>query len=143
MEVAMLLFNSGKKLEKAFTEEQFAALVEVLEQRESNTATREDLRETELQLQKDVRETELQLQKDLRETELRLQLEIEKVRSETEKIRAELKESIEKVRADLTAEMEKMRTEAAVAKYTLLKWQFAIGLAIVCIMAKGFGWLGF
>ena len=136
MEVAMLLFNSGKKLEKAFTEEQFAALVEVLEQRESNTATREDLRETELQLQKDVRETELQLQKDLRETELRLQLEIEKVR-------AELKSDIEKVRADLTAEMEKMRTEAAVAKYTLLKWQFAIGLAIVCIMAKGFGWLGF
>ena len=128
----MLLFNSGKKLEKAFTEEQFAALVEALEQRESNAATREDLRETELQLQK-----------DLRETELRLQLEIEKVRSETEKIRAELKESIEKVRADLTAEMEKMRTEAAVAKYTLLKWQFAIGLAIVCIMAKGFGWLGF
>ena len=121
----MLLFNSGKKLEKAFTEEQFAALVEVLEQRESNAATREDLRETELQLQK-----------DLRETELRLQLEIEKVR-------AELKSDIEKVRADLTAEMEKMRTEAAVAKYTLLKWQFAIGLAIVCIMAKGFGCLGF
>jgi len=110
----MLLFNSGKKLEKAFTEEQFAALVEALKQHESNAASREDLRETEL----------------------RLQLEIEKVRSE-------LKTDIEKIRADLTTEIEKIRTEAAATKFSLLKWQLGIGLALACIMAKGFGWLGF
>lgn len=28
-------------------------------------------------------------------------------------------------------------------KYDLLKWQLSIGFALVVIMAKGFGWLGF
>ena len=74
----MLLFDTGKKLEKAFTQEQFDALVEVLERREDRAATKEDLRETEL----------------------RMQVEIEKVRAETEKIRSELKTDIEKVRAE-------------------------------------------
>ena len=59
----MLLFDTGKKLEKAFTAEQFDALVEVLEKREDKSTTKEDLRETEL----------------------RLQVELEKVRGETEK----------------------------------------------------------
>ena len=74
----MLLFDTGKKLEKAFTQEQFDALVEVLERREDRAATKEDLRETEL----------------------RMQVEIEKVRAETEKIRSELKTDIEKVRGE-------------------------------------------
>lgn len=82
----MLLFDTGKKLEKAFTAEQFDALVEVLEKREDKAATKEDLRETEL----------------------RLQVELEKVRGETEKVRGEVKETearlrteIEKVKYDL------------------------------------------
>lgn len=75
----MLLFDTGKKLEKAFTQEQFDALVEVLERREDRAATKEDLRETEL----------------------RMQVEIEKVRAETEKIRFELKTDIEKVRGEV------------------------------------------
>ena len=76
---SMLLFDTGKKLEKAFTQEQFDALVEVLERREDRAATKEDLRETEL----------------------RMQVEIEKVRAETEKIRSELKTDIEKVRGEV------------------------------------------
>ena len=82
----MLLFDTGKKLEKAFTAEQFDALVEVLEKREDKSATKEDLRETEL----------------------RLQVELEKIRGETEKVRGEVKETearlrteIEKVKYDL------------------------------------------
>ena len=75
----MLLFDTGKKLEKAFTQEQFDALVEVLERREDRAATMEDQRETEL----------------------RMQVEIEKVRAETEKIRSELKTDIEKVRGEV------------------------------------------
>lgn len=82
----MLLFDTGKKLEKAFTQEQFDALVEVLERRGDKAATREDLRETEL----------------------RMQTEIEKIRSETEKVRLEVRETearlrteIEKVKYDL------------------------------------------
>ena len=43
---------------------------------------------------------------------------------------------IEKVRADLKSDMAKV-------KYDLLKWQIGIGIALVAIMAKGFGWLGF
>lgn len=59
-------------------------------------------------------------------------LEIERVRAETEKVRAE----VEKVRADLKSDMAKV-------KYDLLKWQIGIGIALVAVMAKGFGWLGF
>ena len=79
----MLLFDTGKKLEKAFTAEQFDALVEVLEKREDKAATKEDLRETEL----------------------RLQVELEKVRGETEKVRGEGKKS----RAQLQAAEEKVK----------------------------------
>ena len=84
-------------------------------------------------------------------------LEIEKVRAEVEKIRADLKVDIEKVRADLKvdientrvevekvrAEVEKVRADAEKNKFDLLKWQIGIGIALVAIMAKGFGWLGF
>ena len=74
----MLLFDTGKKLEKAFTQEQFDALVEVLERREDRAATKEDLRETEL----------------------RMQVEIEKVRAETEKVRLEVRETEARLKAD-------------------------------------------
>jgi len=104
------LLDTGKKLERAFPQEQFDALLELLEHREDRAATREDLRESEL----------------------RLQLEIEKQRTETEKVRAELK-----------ADIEKLRAEVSEVKYSLLKWQIGIGFALVCVMAKGFGWLGF
>ena len=131
----MLLFDTGKKLEKAFTQEQFDALVEVLERREDRAATKEDLRETEL----------------------RMQVEIEKVRAETEKIRSELKTDIEKVRAEtekvrlevretearLKTDIEKVRGEVEKVKYDLLKWQIGGWIALAAIMAKGFGWLGF
>ena len=97
----MLLFDTGKKLEKAFTKEQFDALVEVLERRDGSLATSQELKETEtalkteiqtvktelkadvLAVKGDLRETELRLQKELKETELRLQKDIEKAKSET------------------------------------------------------------
>ena len=66
-------------------------------------------------------------------------LEIERVRAEVEKVRAET----EKVRADLKVDIEKVRAEAEKNKYDLLKWQIGIGLGLVAVMAKGFGWLGF
>ena len=125
---SMLLFDTGKKLEKAFTQEQFDALVEVLERREDRAATKEDLRETEL----------------------RMQVEIEKVRAETEKIRSELKTDIEKIRAETErVRLEVRETEARLkadnekVKYDLLKWQIGGWIALATIMAKGFGWLGF
>lgn len=49
---------------------------------------------------------------------------------------ADVRLEIEKVRAELKTDIESL-------KYALLKWQLGIGLAIVLIMAKGFGWLGF
>ncbi|WP_298069439.1 hypothetical protein [uncultured Mailhella sp.] len=73
----------------------------------------EVLRDT-LEKYDDSSRRELATRGDLRETELRLLTEIEKVRGEVEK-----------------------------NKYTLLKWQIGLALAIIAIMAKGFGWLGF
>ena len=66
-------------------------------------------------------------------------LEIERVRAEVEKVRAET----EKVRAELKVDIEKVRAEVEKNKYDLLKWQIGIGLGLVAVMAKGFGWLGF
>lgn len=79
----------------------------------------------------DVMDTRLEIE--------RVRAEVEKVRAETEKVRADLKVDIEKVRA----EVEKVRAEAEKNKYDLLKWQIGIGLGLVAVMAKGFGWLGF
>ena len=138
----MLLFDTGKKLEKAFTAEPFDALVEVLEKREDKSATKEDLRETELRLQVELEKVRGETEKiraEMKETEARLTVEIEKIRGETEKVRGEVKET----EARLRTEIEKVRGEVEKVKYDLLKWQFAIAFALAAIMAKGFGWIGF
>ena len=75
----MLLFDTGRRLEKAFTAEQFDALVEVLERREDKAATREDLRESELRTQLEIEKTRSELQTD-----------IEKVRGEVERVKYDL-----------------------------------------------------
>ena len=142
----MLLFDTGKKLEKAFTQEQFDALVEVLERREDRAATKEDLRETELRMQVEIEKVRAETEKIRSE----LKTDIEKIRAETEKIRSELKTDIEKVRAETEkVRLEVRETEARLkadnekVKYDLLKWQIGGWIALATIMAKGFGWLGF
>ncbi len=37
----------------------------------------------------------------------------------------------------------RLQAEIKAAELRLLKWQLGIGFAIVVIMAKGFGWIGF
>ena len=63
----MLLFDDGKKLEKAVGEEAAKAIVEVLERFDESqrnaSATKGDLRETELRLQKEIKDMELRLLK--------------------------------------------------------------------------------
>ncbi|WP_303237529.1 hypothetical protein [uncultured Bilophila sp.] len=63
----MLLFDDGKKLEKAVGEEAARAIIETLEKYDENqknaAATKGDLRETELRLQKEMKEMELRLLK--------------------------------------------------------------------------------
>ena len=44
---------------------------------------------------------------------------------------------------DVRLEIEKLKSTIKDAELRLLKWQLGIGLAIIAIMAKGFGWLGF
>ena len=80
----------------------------------------EVLRDT-LEKYDDSSRRELATRGDLREAELRLLTEIEKVRGEMQKVRGEIENN----------------------KYALLKWQIGLALAIIAIMAKGFGWLGF
>lgn len=63
----MLLFDDGKKLEKAIGEEAARAIIETLEKYDENqknaVATKGDLRETELRLQKEIKDMELRLLK--------------------------------------------------------------------------------
>lgn len=138
----MLLFDTGKKLEKAFTQEQFDALVEVLERRGDKAATGEDLRETELRMQTEIEKIRSETEKirlEIKETEAQLKTEIEKVRAETEKVRLEVRET----EARLRTEIEKVRGEVEKVKYDLLKWQIGGWVALAAIMAKGFNWIGF
>ena len=99
----MLLFDTGKKLEKVVGEEAaqiiIVALEALIEEQKKDLATKGDV---------------FAVKGELRETELRLQKEIEVVRREVQQVR-----------------------------YDLLKWQLGIGFAIILVMAKGFGWLGF
>ena len=44
---------------------------------------------------------------------------------------------------DLRLEIEKVRGEIKMSELRLIKWQLGIGFAIIVIIAKGFGWLGF
>ncbi len=108
----MLLFDSGKKLEKAFTREQFDALVEVLESREGKTATKENLRETEL----------------------RLQLEIEKVRAEVEQTKARLQADISQLRIDTARDLREMEMRMVIKLGGMLAACVAATAALLRIM---------
>ncbi len=108
----MLLFDSGKKLEKAFTREQFDALVEVLESREGKTATKENLRETEL----------------------RLQLEIEKVRAEVEQTKARLQADISQLRIDTARDLREMEMRMIIKLGGMLAACVAATAALLRIM---------
>ena len=78
-----------------------------------------------------------------------LKSDIESTRAEVEKVRADLTTRIEQVSADLRteiekvrAEVEKVRVDVEKSKYALLKWQIGIGLTLLTVMARGFGWIG-
>ncbi len=45
--------------------------------------------------------------------------------------------------AEVRLEIEKLRAETKAMETRLLKWQVGIAVAMLTIMAKGFGWLGF
>ena len=68
----MLLFDDGKRLEKAVGEEAARAIIETLEKYDENqknaVATKGDLRETELRLQKELES----LRVEMKASELRL-----------------------------------------------------------------------
>lgn len=66
----------------------------------------------------------------------------EKTKSELP-TKGDLREEVNAVRADVRETELRLQAEIEKAKYSLLKWQIGIGIALVIIMAKGFGWLGF
>lgn len=143
--------NYVSRLEQAgFTRMQAEVQAEVLtEHSETLRATLQPL----LRFYEETAHKDLATKGDVLDTRLeieRVRAETEKIRAEVEKVRADLKVDIEKVRSDLKvdiekvrAEVEKVRADAEKNKFDLLKWQIGIGIALVAIMAKGFGWLGF
>lgn len=132
--------NYVSRLEQAgFTRMQAEVQAEVLtEHSETLRAALQPL----LRFYEETAHKDLATKGDVLDTRLeieRVRAETEKVRAEVEKVRADLKVDIEKVRA----EVEKVRADVEKNKFDLLKWQIGIGIALVAIMAKGFGWLGF
>ena len=101
-------------------------------------ATKVDVLDTRLEIERVRAETE-KVRAEVEKVRADLKVDIENTRVEVEKVRAE----VEKVRADLKTDIEKIRADAEKNKFDLLKWQIGIGIALVAIMAKGFGWLGF
>ena len=101
-------------------------------------ATKGDVLDTRLEIERVRAETE-KVRAEVEKVRADLKVDIENTRVEVEKVRAE----VEKVRADLKTDIEKIRADAEKNKFDLLKWQIGIGIALVAIMAKGFGWLGF
>lgn len=110
----MLLFDTGKKLEKAVGEEAALIIIGALEQlneeQKKDLATKGDV---------------FAVKAELRETELRLQKEIEVVRKEIREVDLRLQAQIKE------------------SEMRLLKWQIGGWVALAAIMAKGFGWLDF
>lgn len=116
----MLLFDTGKKLEKAFTQEQFNALVEVLESREDKAATKEDVKE---------------VKEDLAALELRLTAELQKHREETRAeltaMEARLRNEIEKQQLLLQRDIQKTKVETLQWTVGLMAAQTAAIIAAV------------
>lgn len=157
----MLLFDAGKKLEQAFTTEQFNALVEVLEKRDGSLATSQEVTAVKTELKADIAavKTELkadiaQLRQEAADNKAELKADIAQLRQETSDkltaVKTELKADIAGVDARLREtelrlqkEIAQVRSEIQKVKYEMIKWQLGIGFAIVAIMAKGFGWIGF
>lgn len=48
----------------------------------------------------------------------------------------DIKVEIEQIRAELKIDMKNLELR-------LIRWQLGIGLAVIAIVAKGFGWIGF
>ena len=46
-------------------------------------------------------------------------------------------------KGDLRETELRLQTQMEKNKYDLLRWQIGLAVAIIAIMAKGFGWLGF
>lgn len=79
----MLLFDDGKRLEKALGEEAAQIIIEVFEKLSEE-------QKKELATKGDLREEATAIRADLRETELCLQKEIEVVRKEVQQVKYDL-----------------------------------------------------
>ena len=108
-------------------------------------ATRGDVLDTRLEIEK----VRADLTTRIEQIRAELKSDIESTRAEVEKVRADLTTRIEQVNADLRteiekvrAEVEKVRVDVEKSKYALLKWQIGIGLTLLTVMARGFGWIG-
>ena len=146
----MLLFDTGKKLEQAFTREQLDALVDVLEKRDGSLATSQELTAVKTELKADIAE----LRQEIAANKAELKADIAELRQETAEkltaIKTELKADIAEIDARLREtelrlqkEIVQIRSEMQKVKYDMLKWQLGVGLAIIAVVAKGFGWIGF
>ena len=106
--------------------------------------------EAQAKVQASALQTALNRHDEARRKELPTRGDLQDVRTEIQNVRTDLKEDIQDVRL----EIEKVRKEIRETELRLIKWQLGIGAgivsvvltgfgALVAIMAKGFGWLGF
>jgi hypothetical protein len=165
MEKAMMLFEEAKVFENSIGPEATGILARIFERQDQKAreglATSEDI----LALRGDMSNIRFELKDDIASVRIELKEDIASVRAELKEdiasVRTELKEDIASVRTELKEDIASVRTElkediatikAATDHNTrdigilrsdvrsILRWGAAAVIALLGVMARGFGW---
>ena len=139
----MLLFDSEKKLEKAFTNEQFDALVDLLDQRQGMLASSREITDVKAALKADIVGVRNALKNGNADVCNEVISDIAAVRSELKNCMTQGFSEIKALEGRLQRAYEPVQSEIKSLELRFLRWPLGVGVALLLVMAKGFGWLGF
>lgn len=139
----MLFFDSVKKLEEAFTKEQFDALVDLLNQREVKLASSREITDVKAALKADIVGVLNELKNGNADVRNEVMSDIAAVRSELKSCMTQGFADLKALEGRLQKAYEPIQREIKTLELRFLRWPVGVGVALLLVMAKGFGWLGF
>ncbi|MCR5812945.1 MAG: peptidase M23 [Desulfovibrio sp.] len=139
----MLLFDSVKKLEKAFTKEQFDALVDLLDQRQGMLASSREIIDVKAALKADIVGVRNELKNGNADVRNEVISDIAAVRSELKNCMTQGFSELRDLESRLKKVYEPVHSEIKSLELRFLRWPLGVGIALLVVMAKGFGWIGF